>query len=362
MPIGTGDGNYYEDEFHQTLAENNFLSSTNKDLSSLPNTPGEGLDSSPPAKSQPQGMGEYMAGILKDTWPAKAVEGLVDAFKLPGDVYQGKVDINSPEGLKRASEAALNIGIGGLSTAPLRPGIGMFGGRFTPEAADLATKMAREGFHPTTIKEMTGLERGADTFWRREFSDASARLNKEPTDGIYMDELLHHPQLYETYPQARDIQVKVAEEGRQLGAYNPSTGVIHLKKGMSEEETRTTLLHEIQHWIQDYEGFAFDTTGTLDKIVADTAKRDYILGTAEGRKLLQNVEDLKAAGRTEEAKVVAKDLLDLAEYGNYTRLSSEVEARNVEARRNMRPSEIKQSLGRETEDVPRSLQLFGEGS
>jgi hypothetical protein len=40
------------------------------------------------------------------TWPEKIASTLVDAFKLPGDVYQGKEDPLSDKGIGRAFELA----------------------------------------------------------------------------------------------------------------------------------------------------------------------------------------------------------------------------------------------------------------
>jgi hypothetical protein len=107
------------------------------------------------------------------------VKDMASAFTLPGRVMKGEVDLNTEEGLNEVNNFALNFGIGGLVTSGMKPGVGMFGGRMTSDAKRLADKLEAAGMDAGRIKEMTGLERAADGIWRREFSDAGAKLKME---------------------------------------------------------------------------------------------------------------------------------------------------------------------------------------
>lgn len=54
---------------------------------------------------------------LGETWPAKLAKSLYGAATLPGDVYAGRVDPNSDEGLDRAADlAGMMTGVGGTGS------------------------------------------------------------------------------------------------------------------------------------------------------------------------------------------------------------------------------------------------------
>lgn len=74
-------------------------------------------------------------------------------------------------------------------------------------------------------------------------------------DSVSMADILSHDELYKQVPEARDIRVNVITFSRpkQYGAYYPGDQTIGVAERVLENpaELRKTLLHEIQHWIQD---------------------------------------------------------------------------------------------------------------
>jgi hypothetical protein len=76
---------------------------------------------------------QYAADKASQTWPARAVKGLVDAAMLPGDVYQGNVSMVGPDGrtnpevINRAADlaGAVTLGAGAVPAGAneLRAGI-----------------------------------------------------------------------------------------------------------------------------------------------------------------------------------------------------------------------------------------------
>lgn len=314
---------------------------------------------------------------LSETWPAKAVESFVNALKLPGDVYSGKIDMNSQEGIDRAIELATSLGSTSFALSPFKPGLGLFGGRFSKQAVNWAESMEKQGFSESAIKEMTGLERGADSMWRKEFSDSKSIYNPTawktpPKDQrppameskASLDQVLVHDDLYKIYPEARAIEVWKVNNlpAGTNGQYTPGTRLIELNSKIKDEDVRSTLLHEIQHWIQDKEGFALGMTEMLPPALRDQAKGYFI--RKYGVEPLKNISDLLAKGDLEAARKAAKKLLNNTDYTIYRALSSETEAFNVERRRNMTAREIQHLLGKATEDFPRKDQIiagFDEG-
>jgi len=150
-------------------------------------------------------------------------------------------------------------------------------------AADyaVAQQMEQEGEDAATIRVATGWERNPyDNEWRylqpdnrasetrllddlvMDYAGAMA-LNEQAmnSDGSFnLGDLMAHNELYDIYPEARDIRVVVKNEGRRglQGSYDPATKTITLYA--SAVDPLGTLLHEAQHWVQDKEGFAFGSS------------------------------------------------------------------------------------------------------
>lgn len=92
-----------------------------------------------------------------------------------------------------------------------------------------------------------------------EIDDSKAKFNWEKfnersAEPTYLQDVLDHPGLYEAYPQLRGVKVKMSE-------YLPyGTAAVNkdreIEFGRLGRRTPGLLMHEIQHLIQDIEGFA----------------------------------------------------------------------------------------------------------
>lgn len=79
------------------------------------------------------------------------------------------------------------------------------------------------------------------------------------TSAIYLDEIVKHDRLFEAYPALRDIKVRFEKDtGNAVAAYNAGFNeiVANSKLKMEKEKLKNALIHEIQHAIQEQEGFA----------------------------------------------------------------------------------------------------------
>lgn len=371
MPIFFSTGETYEDEFKLLLGQQQSFEST----SSQENLGKDSYLSLSQEEEKPPVLTKSFVDKLKETWPAKLVDSLIDTLKLPGDVYSGKVDLNSPEGSSRASEAALNLAWGGLAAAPFKPGIGMFGGRYSKIAVEAAESMEKKGYTEQTIKELTGLERGAEGAWRKEFSDAAAVFNQEglkpstvkfKNDKEYfvkaneLGNVLKHDRLFATYPEARDIVVievpqSMMPKPSTQGLFSNDLNAIIISDKASKP--LNTILHEAQHWIQHKEGFARGTVEDIPVEVRDQLKGHFI---RKGKKALQGIKNALEEGYTEEAERLAHNLIAAGDYSVYRSLTPEVEAWNVEARMHIPEAKVRSSLAKDTELMPRSEQTIVE--
>lgn len=151
------------------------------------------------------------------------------------------------------------------------------------EAAEKAGRSVEE------LKKSTGLYRGTDGNIKFAFSDANMKVRdvnalvpaKEIADmevgksvpkTFRLDQVVEHDSLFEIYPQLRNYSVVLATEKLEDGTvrvFDPNAGnrvASFERKGLNETGTlklnkgynpRTSVMHEIQHAIQEIEGFSF---------------------------------------------------------------------------------------------------------
>lgn len=169
-------------------------------------------------------------------------------------------------------------------------------GIFAGAGADTANKAAREAAEEVEMGLLGNMEgraemqrqasaphgqewfTGADGKMRYEISDHDAvfydiddetikdlalkvaKHGDEPAGRVelgLLEDVLSHDELFDAYPEIGKSKVIAADFGATAG-YSPDTGTIYLNptKLASEEDATSSLLHEIQHGIQQREGFS----------------------------------------------------------------------------------------------------------
>lgn len=181
--------------------------------------------------------------------------------------------------------------------------------RIIADNYEVAQRMEEAGADPMFIRLASGWERNPyDNQWRYLVPDNRAFETQtlsnliddvsyysdlyegaQNSDGTYpLNFLMDHPDLYAVYPEASEIRVlvKPSKKGSSLrGSYDPDTKSITLYTGGSDPVG--TLLHEVQHWVQDKEGFAFGSSASTvwsdlsPEQKADEAKTTVATMTAE---------------------------------------------------------------------------------
>ena len=119
---------------------------------------------------------------------------------------------------------------------------------------DQAKAMLENGADEVEIWQKTGWFKDKDEAWKFEIGDSKARLNPNFKSGGRLSELLEHEELFKAYPELRDIKIKkiIDEKGEKLGYYDPNKKEI----AINNIGDKSTLMHEVQHAIQEIEGFA----------------------------------------------------------------------------------------------------------
>lgn len=157
----------------------------------------------------------------------------------------------------------------------------------------VAKRMERGKKDAKTIKMATGWERGADGKWRYEMPDAKIKDTIDVGGGHiekrYEEDMLWNggklidninaPKLFEAYPQLKDVRINtdaIMDDMPSNGVYNPNTKTITIHADKLKYLNKI-LNHEIQHAIQDMEGFASGGTPKnvrerIEKLMGDLEK------------------------------------------------------------------------------------------
>lgn len=315
-----------------------------------------------------------------------------------------------------ATEAALNLAGTGTAFAPFGSA-GVFGGRLA-QTADLnalarAEKMHAAGADKVKIWDETGWFQGGDGKWRFEIPDTDARMNpKWDREGVPNYEAskiagqLWHDDLYKAYPDLRGAvgvtERTAGEGGSYISPTMSRTGEERINiQAPTSPAARSVALHEIQHAIQQREGFAnggspaMFTQGPDAELARSALSYRRELEGLDPKLTPKQKDDIvrkryEDAGAPDwfpsaDARAVAHDLEGnpgnilqriMSLYGTdvktspftprqlYHELPGEVEARNVQARRFMSRDELRKNPPWITQDVePRPImsEIFGRG-
>lgn len=125
-----------------------------------------------------------------------------------------------------------------------------------------AVRMNQNGTPMDTIRARTGWWLGKDGKWRYEIDDSALSFDRNgyTDNAVYLADYARHDKLFAAYPWLRGVKLKIVDviAGNENlnGLYNHHNDTIYLKDGRTDKQMKSTLLHELQHVIQEYEGFA----------------------------------------------------------------------------------------------------------
>lgn len=275
----------------------------------------------------------------------------------------------------------------------------------TADKAKLAEAEAldRQGVDNRAIWQQTGWFKGPDKKWRFEIDDSEARLKKLPMESIRtniddyppkyvmghaanrpLGDIFSHDDLYAAYPNAAKHGFADVEFGKGLkegGKYRrfediqstPTVPNISVSAG-SPKKARSVLLHEVQHGVQEGEGFARGGTPEnapiplWDEISAIRTQKsglgidpykiqNKISGGFRVEKSeidrLKTYQDLTA----KEDALLAKSR-EVSPHEVYRRLAGEAEARAVQSRMNMTKQQRGMLFPLDSYDVPLDQLIF----
>lgn len=298
------------------------------------------------------------AGLARRIARDKAIVAKLPPFKQVGDLWNA---LTSPltaeetygdpvELTKRAMGLQSAQFTGAGFVRPKGASAGVFAGPGAANAPELAYRMAagleRRGYPRDEIWDATRVAQGVEGKWRHEISDAPARMRADPGGGRPVGEVMSHPELYNAYPWAKNIPTEF-NPGLRKGAantwYNAHGKVSRIEYGPGSFDEPSITLHELQHPIQDVEGWAsggapiYGTSPFNADLAKLTKEVPNLMQTMLDRKLPREVRDAAEKRSWEIRRILDKhreyrEARDKAAFENYSRLAGEVEARNVQYR------------------------------
>lgn len=168
------------------------------------------------------------------------------------------------------------------------------------EYQDLLQKMFEGTISESEMQRMEQL----DDIWSREY----ARLRERVESGnATLADVLQHDSLYEAYPELRDVKVRLeSDTGSKNGSYDPSTNTITISEDKPGDSAKVgTMLHEIQHAIQQIEGWESGASPEY------WAAREYESGdTASDRAQELYSRILNSLDKADQNKVIRYNELD----------------------------------------------------
>ena len=249
-------------------------------------------------------------------------------------------------------------------------------------AANKALEMEKAGAKPEEIWAATGTFRGPEGKLRQEISDANSMpgqkfyswgegkdLEQGNSTVVRRQKALLHPELSAAYPDTKNIGVSL-KPGRQGGFYNANMDNIGAPiSGGNNAADRSIMLHELQHAIQEREGFAEGGDPqtmilALEKIAEQKrqqARNLFSMSSAndplDPTKIVKPGARKKGLQLEKEARELDEKALlayhsEQAKFDLYQRLAGEAEARAVQKRMNMTPQERLATFPYESYDVP----------
>jgi hypothetical protein len=197
------------------------------------------------------------------------------------------------------------------------------------------------------IRQETGWFKGMEGRWRYEIPDNIRAIDFTPLSErpkgarILLPTIYKNPVLYEAYPFLRDIAVMDSNEEDANGSWDSQDGRGLIRINRRKGSSAHTLIHEIQHAIQDKEGFAIGGDANfqsiyparyarmveLNKTLTTMAKAGKY-GTEEYNKL--NIERNAIIKESWELEISATKT-----YEKYLSLAGEIEARDSASRAGM---------------------------
>ncbi|RLF05706.1 MAG: hypothetical protein DRJ64_05310, partial [Thermoprotei archaeon] len=175
-----------------------------------------------------------------------------------------------------------------------------------------------------------------DGFERFEIDDSAMVLKQsametlERNGGAKLEDIIEHKELFDNYPELKDIDVVLDKNMKAHAGFDGESTVFVSTKFKDGEDMASSVIHEIQHWVQNKEGFAGG--GSFEDALRSVKGKIYNL-EKKG-----DLSQLDAMRYSDELSRLKNNTTDEA-FEKYQKIAGEIEAREVQARKNLTASE-----------------------
>jgi hypothetical protein len=243
----------------------------------------------------------------------------------------------------------------------------------TKDEAFQASKMLKSGKTEQEVWREIGVGKGVDGEWKKEISDVGSSMKGGGTYGeTIMDaytkgaertgnqlyatsvgDVFVHPELTRAYPDLMAMETQLMPSTKTArGAMSKSGGktMFHVREDLPSNEARSTMLHELQHAVQEKSNFAvggsakdfaamkqkaFDEIGSLNDEMRDIVKWMDDPSTTSAQKAgLREQYDALIEKRNQLVSTAQIDPMDA-----YGHLMGEAEARLTQRRMDLTPEQ-----------------------
>ena len=274
--------------------------------------------------------------------------------------------------------------------------VGMFVGAgskaFDKAMAFTASKLEKKGVSPQEIWKETGTVRGPDGQWRQEISDKEAFIKgNKPFEDVIMGaydrgvletgeqlykttvgDVMYHNPLKEAYPEMMGIETQMMRKGSNargsLGIDKANNEqILSVRKDLPPEEARSTMLHELQHAVQEKEGFGVGgNVDTMARLRSTVMNKIGDLNSQMGsyvKAMDASTDPLEKAALKQQYDAAIEERMKLVPFAQlepmdaYRSLIGEAEARLTQTRRDLNSAQRKKYFPFEFQD--KNLNPYG---
>ncbi len=171
---------------------------------------------------------------------------------------------------------------------------------------------------------------------RFEINDSVAEVNPNAVVELSqkghttLGKLMKHDELFSNYPQLENVVVKFDKNMDAHATFDGENVITLSNKFKNKDELASSILHEVQHWVQNKEGFAGG--GNFDAMLRQVDGKIYDL---EKRGELSKLDAMNYRNDLD----YLKNNRSAEAYNNYKKIAGEIEAREVQARHGLSAEE-----------------------